>query len=89
LLRGNAYKKLGRIDDAITDYLSAMDLPKLAAKACWRIAECYCLRNDENSAVEWLQKSVSRGFSDFKKWKNDSDLSLLKNNGEFQKITGM
>jgi tetratricopeptide (TPR) repeat protein len=86
LHRGNAFKVQGRYDQAIADYTSALELPNLAAKACWRIAECYALKKDRENAIVWLKKSISYGFTDFKEWENDRDLLYLRDDKEFREI---
>ncbi|MDD5674420.1 MAG: tetratricopeptide repeat protein [Chitinivibrionales bacterium] len=86
LQRGNAFKALGKCDQAIADYTSALESPKLAARACWRMVECYCLRHDNETALVWLKKAVSCGFKDFKAWKRDNDLAPLWNDREFLEL---
>lgn len=83
--RGNAYKMLGMYDSAIADYTNAIE-PKLAAKACWRIAECYALKNDKENTIAWLKKAISYGFTDFKSWKQDRDLLLVRDDKVFRDI---
>ena len=89
LHRGDAFKASGNYDKAIADYKSAMESRKLAAKACWRIAECYSLNKNIDSAIVWLKKSISYGFIDFNKWKRDEDLAPLRETREFHDITGI
>jgi tetratricopeptide (TPR) repeat protein len=84
--RGNAYKALKKYPQAIADYTSALSLPKLAAKACWRIAECFGLQQDSADAIAWLKKSVSKGFPNAKIWKQDDDLKILWDNKEFRAL---
>jgi tetratricopeptide (TPR) repeat protein len=86
LHRGNAFKAQGKYDPAIADYTSALELPNLAAKACWRIAECYALKKDRENAIVWLKKSISYGFNDFKAWENDRDLLYLRDDKEFRDL---
>jgi tetratricopeptide (TPR) repeat protein len=88
LQRGNAFRAKGEYDKAIADYTSALGSPKLAAKSCWRIADCYSLKHESATAIAWLRKSVSHGFSDFRAWKRDRDLSPLWNTREFRDIAG-
>jgi tetratricopeptide (TPR) repeat protein len=88
LHRGNAYKALGKYDSAIADYENATESQRLAAKSCWRIAECCSLKQDRVGALAWLKKAVSYGFRDFAVWKKDNDLSILWNNREFTGLTG-
>ncbi len=87
LHRGNAYKALGKYDSAVADYRKAMALPRLAAKSCWRTAECYSLKGDREDAVSWLKEAISRGFADFAAWKKDTDLSILRTDAEFISLT--
>ena len=84
--RGNAEKALNKLDDAKADYATALRFQKLAAKSCWRIAECYALEKDRGHSLEWLKKAVSNGFSEFAVWERDPDLSILWNDREFIKI---
>jgi tetratricopeptide (TPR) repeat protein len=86
LHRGNAFKAQGKYDQAIADYTSALELPNLAARACWRIAECYALKQDRENAMAWLKKAVTNGFTDFKAWKNDRDLLFLRDDKEFREL---
>jgi tetratricopeptide (TPR) repeat protein len=85
--RGNAFKALARFDEAIADYKTAKEFPALAAKACWRIAECYALKQDKANALVWLKNSISNGFANFRVWERDKDLSLLWNDKEFRDLT--
>jgi tetratricopeptide (TPR) repeat protein len=88
LHRGSAYKNLGKYDAAISDYAKAFGFPGLAARSCWRLAECYCLKHDTANAISWLNKAVSNGFSDFASWKRDKDLSELWKDKDFLEIVG-
>ena len=87
LHRGNAYKSLGKYDQAIADYTSALESPKYAAKACWRIADCFSLKNQRENAIAWLKKSVSYGFKDFSAWNRDRNLSFLWGDKEFRDLS--
>jgi tetratricopeptide (TPR) repeat protein len=87
LRRGNAYKALGTYDKAIDDYKKALESPEFAGKACWRIAECYCLKKEDETSIDWLRKAVSSGFTDVKAWRQDADLAPLRKNVSFQQIT--
>jgi tetratricopeptide (TPR) repeat protein len=84
LNRGDAFTALGRYDQAIEDYKNALALPALAAKACWRIAECYALKRDRDTALAWLGKSIGAGFNDFKAWEKDPTLSFIRRDKEFR-----
>jgi hypothetical protein len=46
-------------------YPSRRNPSALAAKACWRIAECYALGQDKTNALFWLRKSISFGFTNY------------------------
>jgi tetratricopeptide (TPR) repeat protein len=81
--RGSAEKALKRFEDAINDYSIAFEYPKLSAKSCWRIAECYALEKDKANSLKWLKKAVLKGFIDFGAWKQDTELSILWDNQEF------
>lgn len=86
--RGNAYKALGIYEHAIVDYERAGSLTRLAARASWRIAQCHSIKQDYNTAIFWLKKSISHGFSDFKVWQQDRDLAPLWNMSEFLGLSG-
>ena len=88
LHRGTAYKNLGKYDAAISDYARAFKFPGLAARSCWRLAECCCLKHDTANAISWLNKAISNGFSDFAAWKRDKDLSELWKDKDFLEIVG-
>jgi hypothetical protein len=79
---------MGRYDKAIADYGMTLNLPKLAAKGCWRIAESYSLEQKSDSAMVWLKKSATSGFKDFEVWKRDKTLSRLWDTKEFRAIAG-
>lgn len=85
--RGNSFKALGQYQEAIADYTIAHEYRALAAKACWRIAECYALQLDKASALEWLRKSISSGFKNPGAWAQDNDLDFLKTEKEFRNLT--
>ena len=86
LHRGNAFKALGRYDEAIADYTHALATHQLAAKSCWRIAECFALQHNSKDAIVWLKKAITNGFTDFNAWKQDKELSLLWNDKDFIKL---
>jgi tetratricopeptide (TPR) repeat protein len=81
--RGNAFKALGRFDEAVADFTTAVGFHALAAKSCWRIAECYALKQNKEDALLWLRKSISKGFANIQVWKRDQDLKLLWDDREF------
>jgi len=85
--RGNAEKALNKLDDAIADYTMAFRFQKLAAKACWRMAECYGLKKDRAQALKLLKKAVFCGFNDFAALERDQDLSILWDDKEFLALT--
>ncbi len=87
LLRGNAWKALGQYDTAIADYRRAMTASDQASKACWRIAECYCFKQDTLNALAWLKKGRSLKFVEIVKWRDDRELSMLWNLPEFNELT--
>jgi len=85
--RGNALKAQTKYAEAIPDFTIASKFPKLAEKACWRIAECYGLMEDKANALAWLRKSKEKGFSTYSKaWKQDKDLLFLGNDPEFKDL---
>ena len=86
LNRGDAYLAQGKFDKAVDDYTSALEFHELAAKACWRIAECHALRHDRKNAILWLKKSVSFGFHNFGAWARDPTLSYLRGDKEFRDL---
>jgi tetratricopeptide (TPR) repeat protein len=88
LQRGNSFKALQQYDKAITDYTVARESKKLAARACWRIAECFSLKNEADSAIAWLEKSEAGGFTDYAAWRRDKQLSPLWNIKEFKELAG-
>lgn len=88
LQRGNAHKALGQYDKAIADYTAALASKSLASRACWRLAECYSMKNDADSAIAWLRKSAAAGFTDFAAWQRDKQLSPLSSLKEFKELVG-
>ncbi len=86
LQRGNSRKALGQYDAAIPDYQKALESPSLAPKACWRLAECFCLKGDAAQAMIWLQKAKSLHSADLKKWGRDRELSSLWSLPEFEEL---
>jgi tetratricopeptide (TPR) repeat protein len=81
--RGNAFKAQTHYPEAIADYTIALAVPKLAAKACWRIAECYALEHDKTNALVWLTISLQNGFTDLAAWKLDPDFAFLQGDKDF------
>jgi tetratricopeptide (TPR) repeat protein len=86
LQRGNVFKALGQYDKAIEDYKSAGNSPRLAGKACWQAAQVFCLKKEDDTAIDWLKKSVQNGFAGFNKWKSDKELARLWDRKEFREI---
>lgn len=87
LHRGNAYKSLGNYDSAIADFKNALASSRLAAKCCWRIAECFSIKQNKSVALTWLKQAASYGFRDFAVWKRDKELSALWNEKAFSDLT--
>jgi tetratricopeptide (TPR) repeat protein len=84
--RGNAYKALGRYDEAVADYKISLKSSALAARSCWRIAECLALKRDKTGALHWLNQAIDNGFKEFSRWERDPDLEVLHHDKEFQSI---
>jgi tetratricopeptide (TPR) repeat protein len=84
--RGNAFKTLGMYEEAIEDYRRAKDVSRLAARACWRIAQCYSLQKNYATAILWLNRSLSHGFGDLHLWQRDRELAPLWNTPEFREL---
>ncbi|HUI94077.1 MAG TPA: tetratricopeptide repeat protein [Chitinivibrionales bacterium] len=87
LHRGNIYKSHGSYDSAVADYKKSLESRQLAAKSCWRIAECFSLEKNRDDALVWLRKSIENGFTDVDAWKHDRDLSFLWNDKEFSALS--
>src|SRR5271157_1461459 len=86
LHRGNVLRSQGKYDEAIADYQNASVFPPIAAKSCWRIAECYSLKQDNVDALAWLKRAIDNGFNDFAAWKRDKSLSILWNLKDFRDL---
>lgn len=86
LNRGDAFMAQGKFDNAIEDYKAALESPALAARSCWRIAECFSLKRDRADAISWLKKSIGFGFNDFKAWEQDPTLSILRGDKDFRDL---
>ena len=85
--RGNVFRALGAYDTALADYLRALDSLNPSGRTCWHIAQCHCLKHENDTAIVWLKKSIACGFKDFNLWKRDRDLSALRDKPEFLAIT--
>jgi tetratricopeptide (TPR) repeat protein len=86
LNRGDAFLAQGKFDNAVEDYKDALESPALAARSCWRIAECLALKRDRADAIAWLKKSIGFGFHDFKAWEQDPNLSVLRSDRDFRAL---
>lgn len=84
--RGFCYIKLKQYDPALRDFLQANKLNPKDATNAYNVACIYAIKGDSAQALEWLKKSIYKGYQDFDKIKQDPDLKSLHNNPEFKKL---
>ncbi len=76
----------GRESEAMKLFKHAITLDANGALPYYAIACLYSLQNRKRSALDYLRKTIQRGFNDRKYLDNDHDLDSLRNDEEFQKI---
>lgn len=80
------YSREGRFDKA-DEILKRME-PSLSndPDGAYRVAICYSLRNDRDSALNWLMVSIKNGNENYPLFKNDPYLENLRKNSKFRGI---
>ncbi|MBD0332183.1 MAG: hypothetical protein ICV66_05970 [Chitinophagaceae bacterium] len=85
----NAYYNLKQYEKSIEAYTKQIELGYgLVGNATYNIACCYALAGNKAKSLEWLEKSLYRGFNNFSLAQTDNDLISIRNEAKFKKLFG-
>jgi len=80
------YSREGKFEKAEEILKEIEQLSSSDPDRAYRIASCYSLINDKDSALKWLRISIDNGNENYSLLKNDPYLENLRKDNEFQKI---
>ena len=84
---GYAFLAMGEYDKAIEAYSATLELGSpLSPMTMYNLGCVYALKGDAETAIDWLNKSVTAGFNQTEQIKSDTDLESLRSRKEFEKI---
>ena len=86
ILLGGDYAELNRVDDAMRETNLAMTLRANEASILYNAACNYCLLKRKPEAIDALGKAWSAGFKDSVWARRDPDLTLLRDDPEFNRL---
>ena len=78
-----AYLKLGDYEKARSSLFMMLELQTTNAGLYYNIACTYAMENDVKASVEWLEKAIDRGFSDWNLIKTDRDLDNIRESSAY------
>lgn len=86
LARANAYLFIKDYEHSKRDYLKTITLNPNLSTAYYNLACIYALQNNKEKALDWLQKSIKKGFKDLEHMKKDPDLNSLHGDKRFKEL---
>jgi Flp pilus assembly protein TadD len=86
ILLGGDYAEMGRAEDALRETGLAITLRANEASILYNAACTYCALNRKTEALDALRKAWQEGFRDATWARRDSDLSLLHDDPEFNRL---
>ena len=86
ILLGGDYAELGRVEDALRETGLAITLRANEASILYNAACTYCALKRKADALDALRKAWQEGFRDATWARRDSDLALLHDDPEFERM---
>ena len=84
--RAVAYMQQKKYNKALEDLRMAADLAPQSAVIRYNLASLYSLKGDTDLALDEVDASLTRGFSDYDALRRDPDLDNVRRSPEFRKI---
>ena len=84
--RGVIYITLGKLNKAEEDLKRAVQIDPTHANSLYNLACLYSLTKKLDLAADALSQSLSNGFNDTERLRNDPDLNLLRSTKQFSEI---
>jgi Flp pilus assembly protein TadD len=84
--RAVAYMQQKKFNKAQEDLKRALELNPNSASIHYNMASLYSLKGDVDLALDEINASLSRGFSDYDALRKDPDLDNVRRHPEFRKI---
>lgn len=84
--RGVVYIILGKLNKAEDDLKSAVQINPTHTDSLYNLACLYSLTKKLDLAADALSQSLSNGFNDTERLRNDPDLNLLRSTKQFSEI---
>ncbi len=80
---GVSYHQLKKYDQAMEAYLRSEKI-NVNGTVRYNIACIHSIKGEQTTALEWLDKAIVAGFNDLATFKNDSDLSAIRDTTKFK-----
>jgi len=84
---GFIYASEGEFERAILAFKEIARLEPEKDEACYWLAGLYAVQKQTIQAIEWLEKAVDRGYSDWERVKNDPKFRNLRGTPYYKKMT--
>lgn len=84
--RGVIYITLGKLNKAEEDLKRAVQIDPTHANSLYNLSCLYSLTKKLDLAADALSQSLSNGFNDTERLRNDPDLNLLRSTKQFSEI---
>jgi len=88
ILLGVQYAAVGRGDEAVVQLQRAVHLRPDDGNTLYNAACVYGVLNRADDALEMLRRAIKSGYANFDWVRRDPDLTLLRDNPEFQELVG-
>lgn len=75
-----------KYEESIKSYQEALEIEDTDSSVYYNIACCYSLMNKVEDALDWLEKSIIHGFTNYGHIKNDTDLENIRNTPKFKEL---
>lgn len=76
----------GRFDDSVKRFQAAIELDPASPDAYYNIACAYSKKGDKPKAIDWLEKSLDKGFDDAAHIDKDADLDAIRGERRFLEV---
>ncbi|HZV02698.1 MAG TPA: hypothetical protein VFF73_38680 [Planctomycetota bacterium] len=84
--RGMDLLKANRFDDSIRAFKRCIELRPNDPVSSYNVACCYSRKKDVKNALDWLQKSIDRGFVDLAHMSRDTDLDNIRDEDGYKEL---
>jgi tetratricopeptide (TPR) repeat protein len=83
---GFTYATEGEFERAILAFKEIARLEPGKDEACYWLAGLYAVQKQTDEAIEWLERAVDRGYSDWDRMKNDPKFRNIRDTSYFKKM---